>query len=96
MNSIRSSRRYVLIELYVLLRNSAVVKSPLHPEKAVTVCQRYRENPKWRLVDYPGSLMNEIWEYISKPDVGRRAIFDARLGAYIDAYSVLRYSYILS
>ena len=69
----------VLIELYVLLRNPVVVKKPLSGEKAVKVCQRYRENPNWRLIDYPGGLMGKIWERVSHPDEGRRNIFDSRL-----------------
>ena len=69
----------VLIELYVLLRNPAVINKPLSGEKAVKVCQRYRENHNWRLIDYPGTLMTKIWERVSHPDESRRNIFDARL-----------------
>ena len=69
----------VLIELYVLLRNPAVIKKPLSGEKAVKICQRYRENHNWRLIDYPGTLMSKIWDRVSHPDEGRRNIFDARL-----------------
>ncbi len=69
----------VLIELYVLLRNPAVIKKPLSGEKAAKVCQLYRENHNWRLIDYPGTIMTKIWERVSQPDEGRRNIFDARL-----------------
>ena len=69
----------VLIELYVLLRNPVVIKKPLSGEKAVEICQRYRENHNWRLIDYPGTLMTKIWDRVSHPDEGRRNIFDARL-----------------
>ncbi|MCK5248858.1 MAG: hypothetical protein KAJ98_02780 [Spirochaetaceae bacterium] len=69
----------VLIELYVLLRSPAVINKPLSGEKAVKVCQRYRENHNWRLIDYPGTLMTKIWERVSHPDESRRNIFDSRL-----------------
>ncbi len=78
----------VLIELYVLLRNPAVIKKPLTGEKAVKVCQRYRENHNWRLIDYPGSLMTEIWKRASHPDEGRRNIFDARLALTLRYHGV--------
>jgi len=69
----------VLMELYVLLRNPAVVEHPLSASRAVAMCQAYRENRYWRIIDYPGGLMSKIWLYASGPDRGRRTIFDARL-----------------
>ena len=78
----------ILIELYVLLRNPAVIRKPLSGAKAVKVCQRYRENHNWRLIDYPGSLMTEIWERASLPDEGRRNIFDARLALTLRHHGV--------
>lgn len=69
----------VLIELYVLLRNPAVVKKPLSSQRAVAVCRKYRQNSNWRVIDYPGNLMNRIWDRVSKPQYPRRSIFDARL-----------------
>jgi predicted nucleic acid-binding protein len=35
----------VLVELYVLLRNPAVVKNPLDPADAVTTIQAFRQHP---------------------------------------------------
>jgi uncharacterized protein len=69
----------VLIEFYVLLRNPAVIKTPLHPRKAVEICRAYRKNRAWRVLDYPGSIMNKVWERAAEPKFPRRSIFDARL-----------------
>ena len=93
LNSLAGNRNFaicelVLIELYVLLRNPAVIKKPLSAEKAVIVCQRYRENHNWRLIDYPGTLMTEIWERASHPEEGRRNIFDTRLALTLRYHGV--------
>jgi len=44
------------MELYVLLRNPAVVEHPLSASRAVAMCQAYRENRYWRIIDYPASM----------------------------------------
>ncbi len=69
----------VLVELYVLLRNPKMNKSPATAEQAVSVVRQFRSNPCWRVIDYPGGLMNEIWKHAEKKDFSYRSIFDARL-----------------
>ena len=69
----------VLMEFYILLRNPAVIRKPLHPRKAVDICRSYRKNRAWRVLDYPGNIMNKIWDMAAKPEFPRRSIFDARL-----------------
>ena len=72
----------VLVELYVLLRNPAVIKSPLDPVEAVSLIQTFRQHPTWRLIDYPGDtaeVMDDVWRFATQPNTGRRVIFDARL-----------------
>lgn len=59
----------VLVELYVLLRNPAVVESPLSAERAVNVCRKYRQNRYWAVVDYPGGLMHDIWQFAAQKNV---------------------------
>ena len=82
----------ILIELYVLLRNPAVVQKPLSSEKAVEVCRKYRQNQHWAVVDYRGGLMNEIWKYAAQTDIGRRAIFDARLALTLQYHGVTEFA----
>ncbi|MCP5525064.1 MAG: PIN domain-containing protein [Verrucomicrobiales bacterium] len=68
-----------LVELYGLLRNPAVVRRPLDGPAAVEVIQRLRTHPQWELVDYPGGLMEAVWQGAAAPAFARRRIYDARL-----------------
>ena len=68
----------VLVELYVLLRNPAVVRKPLGASEAVSVCQTFRRHPRWALVD-TAPVMDRVWDAAARPGVARRHVFDARL-----------------
>ncbi len=70
----------VLMELYVLVRNPALVRRPLDGARAVELVERFRTHPRWRLLDAPEGLMAEVWSRAAQPGFGRRRIFDARLG----------------
>jgi toxin-antitoxin system PIN domain toxin len=81
----------VLIELYVLLRNSSVVKNPLGPEDAVSIVQTFRQHPGWTLCDYPGgnsTIMEDLWRMAAQPNIGRRVIFDSRLALTLRYHGV--------
>jgi uncharacterized protein len=78
----------VLIELYVLLRNPAVVRRPLSAPAAAEVCGAYRRNRRWRVVDYPGGLMDAIWRNAAAPTFARRRLYDARLAATLRHHGV--------
>ncbi len=68
----------VLVELYVLLRNPAVVRKPLGAGAAASLCQVLRRHPHWVLVD-TAAVMDKVWPAAARPEVARRHIFDARL-----------------
>src|SRR6266550_1846277 len=81
----------VLVELYVLLRNPAVLNKPLDPADAVSIVQSFRQHPAWVLIDYPGKasgVMNELWRLVSQPNTGRRIVFDARLALTLRHHGV--------
>ena len=85
----------VLVELYVLLRNPAVLKNPLDPAEAVPIIQTFRQHPAWRLVDYPGdtsSVMNDVWHRAGQPNIGRRVVFDARLALTLRHHGVTEFA----
>ena len=82
----------VLIELYVLLRNPAVVASPRSAGQAAEICREYRRNPCWRVLDYSGNLMEEIWRRAAQPDTDRRSIFDARLALTLRHHGVSQFA----
>jgi uncharacterized protein len=77
-----------LIELYGLLRNPAVVKRPMDASAAVAVIQRLRSHPQWELVDYPGGLMNEVWQASVQSGLARRRIYDTRLALTLRHHGV--------
>ena len=68
-----------LVELYVLLRNPKINKYPASARQAVSIIHRFRTNPYWQVIDYPGALMDEIWSYTERSGSAYRAIFDARI-----------------
>ena len=70
----------ILMELYALVRNSAVAARPLGAAQAVELIQSLRTNPRWRLLDAPTGLMAEVWRRAAEPGYARRRIFDARIG----------------
>lgn len=85
----------VLIELYVLLRNPAVVKNPMSAPDAAGIVQSFRRHPTWTLIDYPGpfsSVMESVWQFASQPGVGRRVVFDARLALTLRHHGVTEFA----
>ena len=85
----------VLIELYVLLRNPAVLKQPLDAADAASLVQTFRQHPTWRLIDYPGAnstVMDEVWRMAAQPHLGRRVVFDARLALTLRHHGVTEFA----
>ncbi len=68
----------VLVELYILLRNPAVLSKPLSAAAAAQVCRRWRANPRWRIVE-SAPIMEQVWDLASYSEFGCRQIIDARL-----------------
>jgi uncharacterized protein len=82
----------VLIELYVLLRSPKLNPKPLPAEAAANLCQTFRSHPRWKLTDYPGRLMDAVWQRASAPSFGVRQIFDARLALTLRHHGVKRFA----
>lgn len=85
----------VLVELYVLLRNPAVVERALAAPDAVKIVQSLRQNPAWRLVDYPGvnrGIPDQLWAFAGQQNVGRRIVFDARLALTLQYHGVTEFA----
>ncbi len=77
----------VLVELYLLLRNPAVLSSPLPASDAVAVCQAFRNNPNWRLVEN-APVMPRVWEDAGARDFARRRMIDLRLALTLQHHGV--------
>ena len=82
---------FVLLELYVLLRNPAVVGTPLTPARAADVCAAFRRHPTWRIVGFPvdsRELHDELWARLREPGLARRRAYDLRLALTLRRYGV--------
>ena len=81
----------VLVEFYILLRNPAVVSTPLAAGKAASVCRSYRSNPRWRLIEN-APIMNEVWRHAGEVSFARRRIVDARLALTLLHHGVTEFA----
>ncbi|MEI8246687.1 MAG: TA system VapC family ribonuclease toxin [Lentisphaerota bacterium] len=81
-----------LIELYVLLRNPKMNRHPASAQQAVSIIHRFRTNPYWQVIDYPGSLMEEIWNYAGRNGSAYRSIFDARIALTLLHHNVKEFA----
>jgi toxin-antitoxin system PIN domain toxin len=82
----------VLVELYGLFRNPAVLHQPLSGKDATAMVQRLRTHPRWNLIDYPGGLMDEVWRLASSHEFARRRIYDARLARTLRHHGVTEFA----
>jgi len=82
------------MELYCLLRNPAVCRIPLSSSEATDIIQSFRSNPHWPVVDVAtgSNIMDEIWQYTSRPDFAYRDIFDARLAVTLQHHGVTQFA----
>lgn len=81
----------VLVELYLLLRNPAVVDRPCSSPEAASICQTYRENPRWRLVD-AAPIMDRVWTTAATVSFPRTRIIDARLAYTLQHHGTTRFA----
>jgi toxin-antitoxin system PIN domain toxin len=84
----------VLIELYCLVRNPSVCRSPLSAPEAVQLIQGFRSNPAWRIVDVVNepSLMKSVWVFASENHFAYRRIFDLRLAKTLQHHGVTEFA----
>lgn len=77
----------VLLEFYQLLRNPAVLSAPLSAPDAAAVCASWRDNPRWALIEN-APVMDKVWAVAGRPNVARRAVFDARIALTLRHHGV--------
>lgn len=86
---------FVLSEVYLHLRNPAVLEVPLTPEEAVAVIQEYREHPRWRVLGFPRrsrDLHAALWKAAAETDFPRRRIYDLRTALCLQAFDVTEFA----
>jgi toxin-antitoxin system PIN domain toxin len=69
---------YALVELYVLLRNPAVMAKPLTAKAARDLVTAYWDVPNVLRIEN-ANVMDEVWALAGGRDFARRRVFDARL-----------------
>ncbi len=68
----------VLVELYLKLRNEKIFPRPLTADQAAAVCQTYRKNRAWTLIE-SAPVMENVWMQAAAADFAFRRIIDLRL-----------------
>lgn len=81
----------VLVELYLALRNPAIMATPLDAAGAVAECQWFRMHPRWALVEQ-ADVMDDVWKDAAGRDFARRRIIDARLARTLLAHGVTEFA----
>ncbi|TVQ48682.1 MAG: PIN domain-containing protein [Gammaproteobacteria bacterium] len=81
----------VLVELYQLLRNPAVLTHPLNAPDAAAVCTAWRSNPRWALVEN-APVMDQVWAIAQRPGIARRAVFDARIALTLRHHGITEFA----
>jgi len=59
---------------------------------AVEVIRPLRTHPAWILVDYPGTLMESVWNAAAVQGFARRRIYDARLAITLRYHGVKEFA----
>lgn len=78
---------FMLVELYLKLRNAKIFRDPMTASEAVEVCQGFRSNANWELLN-EGPEMDTLWKQAAKRDFAIRRIVDLRLGLSLVKFGV--------
>jgi uncharacterized protein len=81
----------VLVELYLKLRNDKIFIRPLTASQATAVCQSYRQNRAWTLID-SAPIMPQVWESAAGKDFAIRRIIDVRLAQTLRHHGVTEFA----
>jgi uncharacterized protein len=82
---------FMLVELYLKLRNARIFPDPMTPAEAVNVCQGFRSNANWALLQ-DGPDMDLIWKMAAQTDFAIRRIVDLRLGLSLVKFGVTEFA----
>jgi len=72
---------FILLELYVLLRNPAVLAKPLSANAGVDVCEAFRHHPHWQILGFPPDsrpFHDQLWPRLREKNFSRRRTYDWR------------------
>lgn len=80
-----------LVELYLKLRNEKIFPRPLTAPQAAAVCQAYRKNRAWTLIE-SAPVMEDVWTQAALPGVAFRRIIDVRLARTLLRHGVTEFA----
>jgi uncharacterized protein len=86
---------FILCEFYVLLRNPAVVRTPLGAGESAEVINGYRRHPRWKIVGFPPlsrELHDSLWRQAAETGFARRRLFDVRTAMILQAFGVKEFA----
>jgi predicted nucleic acid-binding protein len=72
---------FILLELYGLLRNPAVLAKSLSAPKAAEVCEAFRAHPRWQMIGFPPdsrAFHDQLWPSLRQKGFARRRAYDLR------------------
>jgi len=72
---------FILLELYVLLRNPAVLARPLSASGAAEICETFRSHPKWQVLGFPPEsrvFHDALWPRLRSDQFAHRRACDWR------------------
>ena len=81
----------MLVEVYLKLRNPAIIRRPLEAAGAAAHCQAFRKNPNWHLVE-AAPAMDEVWHQAASRQFAVRRIIDARLALTLRHHGVTEFA----
>ena len=81
----------VLVELYLKLRNEKIFTRPLTAPQAASVCQAYRRNQAWMLIE-SAPVMDGVWEKAAQKGFAFRSIIDLRLAQTLSHHGVTEFA----
>lgn len=81
---------YVLVELYNLLRNPAVMDAPLSSKRATQVVTSYLKSPIVTRAE-SAPIMDKVWKITEGEGFARRRIFDVRLALTLQHHGVTQF-----
>ena len=84
---------FVLLELYGLLRNPAVLSRPASSSSssAADACEAFRRHPRWQVIGFPADsrgFHDDLWGRLREPGLPRRRAYDLRLSMSLVAQGI--------
>jgi toxin-antitoxin system PIN domain toxin len=77
----------MLVELYLKLGNARIFAKPLSAAQAAGVCQQYRQNDGWMLID-AAPVIDEVWRLAGTRGFAFHRIIDTRLALTLRHHGV--------